>query len=210
VRAAAARPHDRWHASDISDDRDERHDDGGDAGSAASLAGPPVTELGPPPRDPTHTIHFLVGRTWARLVRDDEPFPNDDGDSMLAWQLNSNFPDYRWDAGLDVIAMAWLMFAGVSLALILVIAIPLDVVVGHNIGDPVSLVFLAGIFFCAAGALNVVWRTCWYVPKARRIARFGDNEAEAYTAAMWKTVPRNTSLVFQTAVFALVLVVGLR
>jgi hypothetical protein len=168
-----------------------------------------VTQLGPAPRDPTRTIHFLVGRTYARLWGWDEPFPNDDGDSMLAWQLNSNFPDYRWDAGLEVIAMAWLMLAGVCLALILVIAIPLDLLVGHKIGDPVSLVFLGGIVFCAAGAFNVVWRTCWYVPKARRIERAGDNEIEAYSAAMWKTVPRNTSLILQTAAFVATLVIGL-
>jgi hypothetical protein len=161
-------------------------------------------------RDPTHTIHFVIGRMYARLWGWDEPFPTCPDDSMLAWQLKSDDPDYRWDAGLDIIAMAWLMLAGVCLALILVIAIPLDLLVGHQIGDPVSLVFLAGIFFCAAGTLNLVWRTCWYVPKARRIARFGDNKAEEFAAAMWKTVPRNTSLVFQAAVFALVLVVGLR
>jgi hypothetical protein len=54
----------------------------------------------------------------------------------------------------------------------------------------------------------VYWRTAWYVPKAKRLARRDETDPAAYAAAMRRTLPRNSSLVFQTAVFALTLLIA--
>jgi hypothetical protein len=62
--------------------------------------------------------------------------------------------------------------------------------------------------FCMAGCANVLWRI-HYVRKAERLGRKGGTYTEAYAAAMRRTLPRNTSLIFQTAAAAVTLILAL-
>jgi hypothetical protein len=157
-----------------------------------------VSDLSLTPGDPTRTIHFRVGHLLARLWEIDGPGSGSET-SELAAMLEQSSLDARKNALLHIIGLAWLGLGVVFVGLIVVIAIPLDVLVGHSVGDPVSLAFLGGCFFCIGGVINVLWRTYWYVPRARRVAHAGDNEAPAYAAAMRRTLPRNSSVVFQAA-----------
>jgi hypothetical protein len=155
---------------------------------------------------PTRTIHFVVGRALARRLHIDEPWDYDDGDSLLAWNLKQDDPDMRRQIAFLING------ARVVLAVGFVVAMVLSVPIKSLAGDATGNAFLTGCLvtsmFCMAGSANVLWRTYYYVPKAKRLAHAGENEAEAYAAAMRRTLPRNTSLIFQTAVGLLTFVVA--
>jgi hypothetical protein len=59
---------------------------------------------------------------------------------------------------------------------------------------------VAASFFCCAGSANVLWQMCYFVPVAERLARRGVTGGAAYAVAMRGHCPRNSSLLFQTAV----------
>ena len=62
---------------------------------------------------------------------------------------------------------------------------------------------------CAAGLFNVLWRMYWYVPQARRRARKDGVDSQRFATSMRRTMPRNSSLIFQTAVAVFTLVIAL-
>jgi hypothetical protein len=168
-----------------------------------------VTDLSLTPGDPTRTIHFFVGRTLRRIQHADAPPPwMGDYVSALAGEMQQGDPDIRRSIGY-YISIAWALFAFAFVVLMLATAIPAGLLFGNGVAIPIADACAGGAFFCLAGFVTVYWRTFTFVPQARRLARGGDSMREAYAAAMRKTLPRNTSLVFQTAAFVLTLVIGL-
>jgi hypothetical protein len=99
----------------------------------------------------------------------------------------------------------WAVPAFGLLIAMLVVGMALDLV-NDRAGDyAIDVSFALGLF-CCAGAANAVWRMYWYVPQARRrLAKHGRN-SERFAQSMRRTLPRNSSLVFQTAVAALAFV----
>jgi hypothetical protein len=81
------------------------------------------------------------------------------------------------------------------------------VLAGDHAGTVVVSILLGAIFFCVAGYAHVVRRWYWYLPKARRRLRAGDRPG--YDAYMQRSLPRNSSIVFQSAVGILAAVIAL-
>jgi hypothetical protein len=69
--------------------------------------------------------------------------------------------------------------------------------------------FEAVFFFCLAGAAYAIGRMLWYVSQARRRLRKHGADNEAFKKSMRRSLPGNTSLIFQTAVAVLVLALAL-
>jgi Na+/proline symporter len=158
--------------------------------------------------DPTRTVHFVIGRVLARRINMDTPWDYDDGDSLLAWNLKQDDPDLRRQIAF-LINAAWGLLGFGFIVAMAVVGVPLKILVDDATGNAVLTGCLAAGMFCMAGCANVLWRTYYYVPKAKRLAHAGENEAEAYAAVMRRTLPRNTSLIFQTAVAIVTLILAL-
>lgn len=107
-----------------------------------------------------------------------------------------------------MVAGAWALLAFV----ILVATLPIGYLVG-SLGGQTDHIFVsvsaALCFFCLAGCANALWHVGWYVPQARRRLQDHGAGSEAFRMSMRRTLPGNTSLVFQTSVSILVLVLKL-
>jgi hypothetical protein len=55
----------------------------------------------------------------------------------------------------------------------------------------------------------VMWRMYRYVPQARRRARKYGIDSKRFATSMRRTMPRNSSLIFQTAVGIVILILAL-
>jgi hypothetical protein len=151
------------------------------------------------PGDPRNTVHFAIGRAVARRRGSDQPFVGVDGDSVLAWSASGDDPDLRRSYAYQVI-LAWLILALPFGLAMLVVGVTVRELFTDSAGNIVINAFLAAGLFCCAGSVNVMWRMYYFVPKAKRLARRGKTDSEAYAAAMRGTLPRNSSLIFQAAV----------
>ena len=160
------------------------------------------------PGDPRRTIHFVLGRALARRMGGDTPVGDDDGDSMLAWSASRDDPDSRRSYGVRV-SGPWIYLGFAFVVAMAVVGVPVRALAGEAAGNVVLTACLAASLFCCAGAANVLWRRYYYVPVAERLARKGQTHSAAYAAAMRRTLPRNTSLIFQTAVAILTLILAL-
>jgi hypothetical protein len=119
---------------------------------------------------------------------------------------DTNPDDSRLYAGMVACGWTLLTFA------ILVATLPVGYIVGSFDEDAdhiVRVVSEALSFFCVAGAANAVWHMAWHVPQARRHLRKHGADSEAFKKSMRRSIPRNTSLIFQTAVAILVLILDL-
>ncbi|MEA2127640.1 MAG: hypothetical protein QOJ85_531 [Solirubrobacteraceae bacterium] len=115
-------------------------------------------------------------------------------------------PDSRRNA-LYVINGTWGMLAVGFLVAMVVVGIPVQVLAGDRAGHVVISILLAAIFFCVAGCAHVLRRWYWYLPKARRRLRAGDRAA--YEKYMQRSLPRNSSIVFQSLVGLLTVLIAL-
>jgi hypothetical protein len=95
---------------------------------------------------------------------------------------------------------------------VLIATLPIGYLVG-SFGDEadhiVRTVSEALSFFCLAGAVNALWHMAWHVPQARRRLRKDGADSKPFKKSMRRSLPRNTSLIFQTAVAILVLILAL-
>jgi hypothetical protein len=142
------------------------------------------------------TIHLAV----VRLMR-----PVVGGQSILS-MIASDDPDLRKGA-LTIINTAWCAVAVAFLVALLVVGIPVRVLAGDHAGEVVVSILLGGIFVCIAGCAHVLRRWYWYLPKARRRLRAGDRPA--FEAYMRRSLPRNSSIVFQSAIGILTVLIAL-
>jgi hypothetical protein len=165
-----------------------------------------VNDLALTPGDPRRTIHFLLGRALMRRMGGDTPPVDGAGDSMLAWSASRDDPDSRRSYAVQV-AGAW-GFLGFAFAVAMVLSVPIRSLGSVAASHAYLTGCLAAGMFCMAGCANVLWRI-HYVRKAERLGRKGGTYTEAYAAAMRRTLPRNTSLVVQTAAAVVTLILAL-
>jgi hypothetical protein len=119
-------------------------------------------------------------------------------------ELDDTDPDNsRLYAGM--VTVGW---AGLAVGFLVAIglAFPVGSLLGEQAGDSVATVFLAAEFFCLAGCANALWHMLWHVPQARRHLHDQGVTSEPFRRSMRRSLPGNTSLIFQTAVALLVLV----
>jgi hypothetical protein len=162
--------------------------------------------------DPTRTIHFALERFVHQLLRSRQKSSHDDSEAMsdMAWAIASpdTDPDLRASFTTAVNA-AWGLAAFACLVAVVVVGIPVGLLLGDAAGNVVVDVLVAAGAFCLAGCANVLWRRTWYVPQARRRARDDGVESDRYAVSMRRTLPRNSSLIFQGAVGILILVLAI-
>jgi hypothetical protein len=91
----------------------------------------------------------------------------------------------------------------------LFVGVPVQPLLGDAAGNAVLATCLAGAIFCLAGAANVLWRMYWYVPQAKRRARKDGVDSKRFATSMRRAMPRNSSLIFQTAVGIVTLIIAL-
>jgi hypothetical protein len=115
-------------------------------------------------------------------------------------------PDSRRNA-LYVINGAWAMSAFGFLVAMLVVGIPVRVLAGADAGRVVVGIFVGAGFFCLGGCAHVLRRWYWYLPKARRRLRADDRAA--YEEYMQRSLPRNSSVVFQSVIGILTILIAL-
>jgi hypothetical protein len=125
---------------------------------------------------------------------------------IISWSIGRDDPDSRRNA-LYVINGAWGMLAFAFLVAMLVVGIPVQVLAGDRAGHVVISILLAAIFFCVAGCAHVLRRWYWYLPKARRRLRAGDRAA--YEEYMQRSLPRNSSILFQSVVGILAVIIAI-
>lgn len=157
--------------------------------------------------DLTHTVHSAVLRLVERALARFDTSPVLDFRVAPAIARDATDPDLRRTFALGANA-GWITLSFLFTAGILVLAFPVRAVLGSNAGDTVAVTCLSGAMFCAAGAVNVLWRMYWYVPQARRRARKDGIDSKRFAKSLRRTLPRNTSLVFQTAVAVLTLIIA--
>jgi hypothetical protein len=128
----------------------------------------------------------------------------------MAWAIASSDtdPDLRASYTTAVNA-AWALAAFGCVLSMVALGIPAALLFGHAVGNVVVDVLTAATAFCLAGCVNVLWRRLWYVPQARRRARDDGVESDRYAISMRRTLPRNSSAVFQGAVGIVPLVLAI-
>jgi hypothetical protein len=154
--------------------------------------------------DLIHTIHFVIGATANRFVG----YGNgrrQAGIGDLRSSIVSRDPDERRFYALTV-HTGWLLLSIASVCAIFALAVPVRLLFGGPAGDIVARILLVACTFCAAGSANVLWRMYWYVPQARRRARKDGVDSKRFAHSMRRTLPRNSSLIFQLAVAAVTII----
>jgi hypothetical protein len=150
------------------------------------------------PGDPRRTIHFVIGRAVARLRGLDTPGPGQ-GDSALAWDASRDRPESRYGYTL-MVNSAWFIITVVLIIVTGVTSVAARALLGDATAKIVAEACFGATMFCCAGMANALWRMYYYVPKARRLVSRGETGTDEYARVMRATLPRNSSLIFQTAV----------
>jgi hypothetical protein len=122
---------------------------------------------------------------------------------FLAFSVTSDRPDTRQSYALSV-TMGWGALLAVGTVAALVFGYAADSVGGESARHVVVAICGAEIMFCAAGMFNAMWRAYWFTWKAKRR---GDVTDERFARAMRGILPRNSSLIGQSIVALLTLVV---
>jgi hypothetical protein len=89
------------------------------------------------------------------------------------------------------------------------LAFPVRSVLGEQAGNIVAAACVAGGFFCLAGCANALWHMTWHVRQAYRRLRADGVDSKAFKKSMRRSLPGNTSLIFQTPVAIVAFVLAL-
>jgi hypothetical protein len=157
--------------------------------------------------DLTHTVHSAVARLAERVL---DRFDTSSARGFSIAPLiagDDTDPDLRYAFALGASA-GWFTLGGACICAMLVVGVPVKHLLGDAAGNVVLTVCLAGGMFCCAGMANVLWRMYWYVPQARRRARKYGIDSKRFATSMRRAMPRNSSLIFQTAVAILTFVLA--
>ena len=158
--------------------------------------------------DLTHTVHAAVAGMAERILDRYSPLPQRGPRLVRRIVDDDTDPELRHTFALGANA-GWITLCIACVLAMLVIGFPVRFLFGEAAGSSVGAVFLAGAMFSCAGAANVLWRMYWYVPQARRRARKDGIGSKRFAISMRRTLPRNSSLVFQTGVAILTLILAL-
>jgi hypothetical protein len=157
--------------------------------------------------DLTHTVHAGVAGIADVVLDRFDTSPGKGFRHAPRIARDDTDPDLRRGFAMGANA-GWILLSFVFVLAMLVVGVPVKTLISDPAGNVVLTVCLSGSMFCIAGAVNVLWRMYWYVPQARRRARKYGVDSKRFAKSMRRTMPRNTSLIFQTAVAVLVFVVA--
>jgi hypothetical protein len=156
----------------------------------------------------THTIHAAVARLAERALDRFDTSPA--RGFSLAPLIARDDTDPQLRQGFAMGANAgWITLCGLFGVAMLFVGVPVQLLLGDAAGNAVLATCLAGAIFCLAGAANVLWRMYWYVPQAKRRARKDGVDSKRFATSMRRAMPRNSSLIFQTAVGIVTLIIAL-
>jgi hypothetical protein len=158
--------------------------------------------------DLTHTVHAAVARLAERMLDRFDTSPAR-GLSLAPLIARDDTDPQLRQVFAQGASAGWFTLGGAFIFAMLVVGVPVKLLLGDAAGNVVLTVCLAGVMFCGAGVFNVLWRMYWYVPQARRRARRYGTDSKRFATSMRRAMPRNSSLVFQTAVGILTLIVAL-
>jgi hypothetical protein len=154
---------------------------------------------------PPRTIHYPLAAAVVRRLKKDAPYDYRTVEQQL--ELDDTEPDDgRYYAGMVLGGWAALAF-GFTVAIAL--AFPVRSLLGERAGNIVAATCVAAAFFCLAGCANALWHMTWHVSQARRRLRERGADSEAFKTSMRRSLPRNTSLIFQAPVAILAFVLAL-
>lgn len=158
--------------------------------------------------DLTHTVHAAVGRLAERVL--DRFGTSRARRSSVASLIARDDTDPQLRQVFALAANAgWYTLGGACILAMPVVGVPVKLLLGDAAGKAVLTACLAGAMFCFAGVFNVLWRMYWYVPQARRRARKYGTDSKRFATSMRRAMPRNSSLIVQTAVAVLTVIVAL-
>jgi hypothetical protein len=135
----------------------------------------------------TPTVHLAVVRLMRPIV----------GGDSVPRSIARDDPELRRSA-LYIVNGAWCVLAFTFLVAMLAIEIPVRVLAGDRAARIVVAILAGASFFCLAGCASVLRRCYWYLPKACRRLRAGDRAG--YQEYMRRSLPRNSSILFQSVV----------
>jgi hypothetical protein len=158
--------------------------------------------------DLTHTVHAAVARLAERILDRYDASPGRGFRYAPRIARDDTDPDLRRGYAMGANA-GWITLCGICVAAMLVVGYPVRFIFGETAGNAVAGACLAAGMFCVAGSANVLWRMYWYVPQARRRARKDGIDSKRFATSMRRTLPRNSSLIFQTGVAILTLILAL-
>jgi hypothetical protein len=151
------------------------------------------------PGDPRRTIHFAIGRVVAKWRGLDTPVVGDEGDSRTAWLASQDDPELR-STYLLTVTFAWWVSGFAFIVLSGIGSVSARALFGDATAKVVAEACFGAGMFCVAGMANALWRMGYFVPKAKRLVRRGETDTEEYARVMRATLPRNSSLIFQSVV----------
>jgi hypothetical protein len=158
------------------------------------------------PGDPRATVHFALVLVFNRDLGGDPPEPGH-GDTVLEWHATRDDPESRAFYA-DAVSTSWVYLAFCCVFALVACAFAVDLLIGDEARNLVAFAWLGACFFCLAGFANVQWRKLQFVPAARRLQN-NPGQRDAYAAAMRNMMPRNSSLLFQSAVGVTAFVIAL-
>jgi hypothetical protein len=158
--------------------------------------------------DLTHTVHAAVGRLADGLLDRYDTSPGRGFHFAPKIAHDDTDPELRYGFAMGA-GLGWFVLAFGCIVAMLVISVPVKYLVGDEAGNFVLTMCLAAGMFCCAGIANVLWRMYWYVPQAKRRARKDGVDSKRFATSMRRAMPRNSSLIFQTAVGIVTLIIAL-
>jgi hypothetical protein len=154
---------------------------------------------------PARTIHYPLAARVVRQFKKDAPWDYRTVEQQL--ELDDDEPDdSRYYAAMVTCGWAVLAF-GFIVAMGL--AFPVRSLLGEQAGNIVAAACMGAAFFCLGGAVNALWHMTWHVSQARRRLRKYGADSKAFKKSMRRSLPGNTSLIFQTPVAILVFALSL-
>lgn len=146
------------------------------------------------PEDPRRTIHFAITRAVSRRMR---LHPGSDEELFARWATQDD-PESRADYAF-IVGCCWGLLAAGCVFAMAAIGIALGLLVGRAASVVVAIIGLGAGFFCLAGMAEVFWRKYTYQGEAKRLVD-SPGRRDAYASAMRNMLPRNSSVIFQSAV----------
>ena len=159
--------------------------------------------------DPAATVHYHLARLGARLTGTSGPIPGAAGQrDYVDSCMTSELPTWRRTYAFSAMT-GWCALMAVATVVTIGFGYMADSAGGESARRAVVAVCGAGLMFCSAGIFNTLWRAVWFTWKAQWRARRDGTADERFARAMRGILPRNSSLIGQSIVAVLTLVIVL-
>jgi hypothetical protein len=156
-----------------------------------------------------NTVHYHLARLAGRLTGTSGPMEGAWGRrDYIDYCLTSDLPNARQTYAFTVMG-GWAALVAVGTVGTIAFGYLADSVGGESARRLVVALWGAGLLFCAAGMMNALWRALWFTWRAQRRARRHGTADERFARAMRGILPRNSSLIGQSVVGLLTLVIVL-